>query len=400
MDTKTQLTSLSASLLLSFQFTPLSSEAGGFRLPDASTVGMSMGNAVIANPEESSAIPYNPAIMAFQKHGNATIGGAILDHETRVNRTGLGTTASTGKTPVAIPYLQISNHLNDKWSVGLNINAPFGLETNWAPGTFTNSDPTLTRVAMVNLNPNVAYRVSKTTALSAGLAHYNVTDATQNTATAQVVGKGEATGYQLGLIHVQDDWSVGLGYRSAVSVPLTGAVNGALPILLDLDLPWFIQAGVRLKVSPKWNVEFDVERVGWGSFKETRITTLTQALVSLNTNAWHDTNTYRLGVSYDKSKDTRLYAGYIYDTNPVPDEHFSARLPSSDFQAVSTGFSHRIGNLKLQAAYQYFFFDKRTTNSNVAFGTNGTDANGTDDYNGNFETDVQQISFSVSLDFD
>ena len=45
---------------------PTITQASGFRIPESSVAGMSLSNAVVANPDIKGAMIYNPAIMSIQ----------------------------------------------------------------------------------------------------------------------------------------------------------------------------------------------------------------------------------------------------------------------------------------------------------------------------------------------
>lgn len=373
--------------------------AGGFRLPDLSTSGMAMSNAVVANYEDPGAIAYNPAAMAF--HEGTLIGGGsfIVDHHVSVTRNGQAAVGSDAKTPVNIPYLQFSHRYNHDWAYGINLNAPFGLETRWPDNTFAGPDPTQTRIKLTNFNPNVAHRIDEHQAISVGLAHYVVQEAIQNTSTSTLNGTGSKTGLQLGYLYAEDEWSVGANYRSAVTVNLDGALNGAIPVTMDLYLPWLVQVGARFKLTDALALEADIERVGWSKLVETRIKNLSGATVALNTNRWKDNTTYRLGASYAWDGDTTLHAGFLVDKTPLPDAHFTTRLPSANYRGYSIGLTQDFGDTSLQIGYQYLDFDDRQVNSSVPFGTYGADGNGTDAYNGNYKTDIQVLSIGLRYQF-
>lgn len=374
--------------------------AGGFRLPDVSAVGVAIANALVANPVEDGAIPVNPAAMSFQP-GNGVIGGGlmIIDFGTEVTRTGT-TVKSDSNTPIPIPSFYLSRKLDDTWSVGLNINAPFGLATRWPANTFAAADPTLSRIKLVNINPNVAAMIGDKTSVSVGLAHYRITDIVQDSSTNFMRGSGDETGYHLGVMHVEDGWSLGASYRSQITVPVEGTLNTVLPIAVDFALPELLQVGARVELTDKLAVEYDIERVGWGAYDESRIyNRVTGATVSNSVNRWRDTTTHRVGVTYQLNDRTDLMFGYLDDQNPQPMDRFSPRLPALDYQGYSIGVGHRIGQFRLVASYQYLDFQDRNVNSPTPFGTYGTDGNGTTIYNGDYATFSHQVGLGISATF-
>ena len=376
-------------------------EAGGFRLPDVSAVGVAVANALVANPAEDGAIPLNPAAMSFQP-GNGVVGGGtmLIDFGTEVTRA--GSTVESDSNPWAVvPSFYVAHHIPDSiFTVGLNINAPFGLATRWPAGTFAATDPTLSRLRMVSINPNVSAKIGEHTAISIGPAHYRITEVVQDSATASLKGSGDETGYQLGVMHVEDDWSVGLSYRSQITVPVNGSLNGALPVSVDFQFPDLLQVGARYAITDRLAIEYDIERVGWSAYNESNIINKTTgATLSFSTHNWTDTTTHRLGLTYKLNDDTDLMFGFLDDRNPQPESRFSPRLPALDYRGYSVGFGYKVGQLRFVGAYQLLDFKDRNINNTAAFGTYGTDGNGTAIYNGDYASYVHQIGLGISASF-
>jgi len=69
---------------------------------------------------------------------------------------------------------------------------------------------------------------------------------------------------------------------------------------------------------------------------------------------WEDTNTFRLGLTYQYNDKLTLMAGYSYDETPILEEHVSYELPDSDAHIFSAGFKYKYSeNLTLGAAVLY-----------------------------------------------
>ena len=58
---------------------PSSLHASGFAVPEMSIAGLGTANALVANPEEIGAIPYNPSAMAFQEHSSLSAGLMLIN---------------------------------------------------------------------------------------------------------------------------------------------------------------------------------------------------------------------------------------------------------------------------------------------------------------------------------
>jgi len=61
-------------------------QASGFSVPELSTAGLSLSNALVANPEELGAIPYNAAAMGFHDKSSLSLGALFINFQTSRNR--------------------------------------------------------------------------------------------------------------------------------------------------------------------------------------------------------------------------------------------------------------------------------------------------------------------------
>jgi long-chain fatty acid transport protein len=103
-------------------------QASGFRVPEASIAGLGLSNALVANPDEAGALPYNPAAMGFHEQRQLGVGVILVDPRLRVTpEGGSGEIESDGRSPIAIPNFYYMQPLADAWSLGLHVGAPFGL---------------------------------------------------------------------------------------------------------------------------------------------------------------------------------------------------------------------------------------------------------------------------------
>ena len=93
--------------------------------------------------------------------------------------------------------------------------------------------------------------------------------------------------------------------------------------------------------------------------------------------------------------------GYSIDQKAQPDEYFSARVPDADRQLFSLGMTHDFDGWTLEAAYMHVSTDSRTINSSVTYpkAPGDYDPNGTDAYNGTYESSVNLFSIGLSMKF-
>lgn len=390
--------------------------ASGFRLPEASIAGLATSNALVANENLLGAIPYNPAAMSFHDGTHLIAGAMLVQPDLSVTpEEGGPNVSSEGKDNIFIPNFALTSRLDEQWSWGLIINAPFGLETTWPEGTFPKfatygadgAHPTHSKIEMLNFNPNAAYRVNENTSIAFGLDFYHVMSVALDSQGATLGGSGEGIGFNLAALHTAGAWSFGASYRSAVDADVDGAV-GPAPATTEVNFPWMLQVGAKYQPSDRWAVELDIERTGWSNFDviEINAPVASPSGPITSTNNWDDANAYRLGGIYQLSDKTQLRVGYTFDETGQNDEFFSARVPDADRQLLSIGFAHELGGWTLEGGYMYVKFDDRTVDrpagsflAELGAAGAGADPNGTDAYNGDYESSVNLFGLGVTKRF-
>ncbi len=382
--------------------------ASGFAIPELSSAGLALSNAIVANHKELGAIPYNAAAMSFHRGHSLSLGGMVVKPGLSVT-TANGNFDSESNDAVFVPFLQGVFQPTERVSVGITVGAPFGLETDWLPGTFTPPAPALapsvatnTKLELLDVSPIFSYRINKNLSIGGGLDYYNARTVVFDTAAISIDGGGEGFGWNVGVLWNSGSWSFGAAYRSAVTIDMSGSFNApgaALPIIADLNIPSRLQVGVRYQANAALAVEFDITRTGWSDFDELVVSAPAPFNTTLVTskNGWNDVNAYRLGVSYQISQATQLRFGYTYDETPQPEAHFSARTPDADRHLFSIGIKHQLHNgWNIEASYMYVKFKDRTIDGPIQ---SGPDANGTATYAGRYESDVNLLGASISKSF-
>lgn len=395
---------------------PTAASASGFRQPETSIAGLSTANALVANTSELGALPYNPAAMSFHEGQGVALGLIGIDPS-------IGVTPSEGpSTGIKVdsqsdtryaPSLIYSNRLTPRWSLGVNVNRPFGLDTKWPANTFNfgvayqQFSPERTKIGMLNVNPNVAYKLGANTSVAVGVDYYDLRDFIFNTEHIAISGDGADWGWNLGLQHVAGPWSLGLSYRSKVKVDVDGRIDataagyGASTMKTTLEFPDMLQIGARYQVNRRLALELDVERTGWSAFDKIAFQQTATPFPIVRTNNWKDSNAYRLGGTYQLTPRTQLRFGYAYDETPQPDQYFSARIPDANQQSLSLGVAHQVAGWTLEGGYMYVKLDDRTKSggSNYAGTPVAGDPNGTDAFNGTYKSHANLIGIGVSRKF-
>jgi long-chain fatty acid transport protein len=386
-------------------------QASGFRIPEISVLGLGTSNALVANTDELGALPYNPANMAFHDKNGLVAGVTYIGYDLKVDTTSQGgqPTDSIGKDSFWVPNLYAMAPGYGKVSFGLGINAPFGLETSWPAGTFPNfgagplqgAAPELSRIQMINVNPNFAYKFNNTTSLAFGIDIYDVRDLALNVQAAKVTGSGSGFGWNIGFTKKLDKWNLGLSYRSSVDADISGSAvqaAGALAARSTVPFPDLLQFGAHFQATDNFGLELDVERTGWSSFDQLKVTDGSGNILTTSTNNWDDAWAVRLGAILALSEKTNLLLGYTYDETGQTDQYFSARVPDNDRQLLSIGLMHDFAGWTLEASYMHVMVDDRTISSSTPF-VPGTDPNGTDAYDGKYESSVNLVGLGLSTKF-
>lgn len=386
-------------------------QASGFRIPEISILGLGTSNALVANTDELGALPYNPANMAFHDKNGLVAGVTYIGYDLKVDTTVQGSTGgkydSTGDDSFFVPNLYAMAPGYGDWSFGLGITAPFGLETNWAAETFPNVNdvapdaaPALSQIEMINVNPNFAYKIDDSTSFAIGLDIYDVRDLALNFQTTKLTGGGSGLGWNFGLTKKLGTWNLGLSYRSGVDVDVSGSAvqaAGALAAKTTVPFPDMLQFGAHWQATDKFGIELDVERTGWSSFDKIVIDTAVGTTTS--TNNWDDAWAVRLGAIVALSEKTNLLLGYSYDETGQTDKHFSARVPDSDRQLFSVGMTHDFAGWTLEASYMYAAVDDRTFSGTPYNPLVNSDPNGTNAYDGKYESKVNLLGIGLSTKF-
>jgi len=419
-----------------------SAMASGFSVPELSTAGVGTANAMVANPKDRGAFPFNPSAMAFHEQSSWSAGALFLAPSFSV-RNEAGKHDSQGAEWFAAPLFQAALRINDKWSLGFGVNAPFGLETRWESGTFPSLDqtrlvplppplgptvlpvspqPTQSKLEILDFVPTVSYRVNDNLAVSAGADIYWVKSATLNSTWTDLEGDGSGVGFNLSALFSKDAFSAGIAFRSAATAELNGFYTALNPTLvaihgatagaqgippsqtadLDLNLPWRLQLGVRYEITPALAVEVDWTRNGWSEFDKIQVDGDVSGTLIEDTNEWKDSNAYRFGVTYQLLEATQLRFGYSYDEKAQPDDYFSARVPDNDRQLFAVGVGHSLqGGWQVEAGYLYATTGERNVRGVRPYDPSMPgDINGTTALAGKYESDVHMIALEVSKGFD
>jgi len=403
--------------------------AAGFALIEQS--GSGMGNAfagIAATAEDASTIFFNPAGLARLDGRQVAFAGHIVAVSAEFTNNGSSTAPATiatlggnggnaGETAF-IPNAYFSMPYGDRWFLGVGVNAPFGLVTEYDSDWVGRFQGIKSEIMTINVNPTVAYKVSDTVSLGFGVS-YQQFDA-ELTNKVNGVGLGFAPGTELDAkLEADDDgfgWNVGVliqaspttrigaSYRSVIDYTLEGDVTitnaGVLvgpasgPVTADVTLPDMFSLSLMHALSDKIDLLADVTFTRWSEIDRIRIVNSSGATVDTLVLDFDDALRYSVGLNYKCSDRWTGKIGVAFDESPVNDQNRTVRLPDNDRKWIAAGGSYKVGQAgKLDFGYAYLFTSDssidQTRGSAAAFGRVA----------GTYEASIHIVSVQYSTSF-
>ena len=407
----------------------------GFSLFEQGAKATSMAGAFAATADDPSAIFYNVAGIAQQRHFTIMAGGTTINfsNEFRGDPNDEFTSGTTGQyrrhtfiPPNAYVTVPIGNSL----TFGVGLMTPFGLRTSWENpwvGRFVSRDA---NVKAFSIEPALAWQ-SANGRLAIGVgAEYRrahlilqrnnpLTGAGVNPFTGRIPDVANvylssdwasAWGYNVGVLFKPSDRvRIGASYRSDMDIDfkgdatftqiptgnpqIDGLVRANLPpnqkIATTLPFPATAIAGLAFTVVPKTDLEFDITRTTWSRFKSLDIAFATTPAANLSrAQNWKDTSSYRIGLNHAATEAWDVRFGILYDQNPQPTKAVSPLLPDADREGVTFGVGHHRGPWIVDASVFVLHFKTRST-----------EGQSQENFNGTYKTNAALFSFNLGYRF-
>ena len=387
--------------------------ASSFALIEQSVSGMGSAYAIgSAGIDDASTIYFNPATMSRLAGSNLTGGLQIVNSRTDfkkgraeynpdnlVNQAiGLAGTPISGKSKTnldltaAVPMGAISHQLSDKTWLGLTVNAPFGLKTDYDDKDWVGRYHAIkSELLTYNINPTFAFKVSDHASIGLGVSALYADGKLTNAAD---VGLGAALGgtpipgwvpgsstydsrvkmtandwgwgYNVGfMLEPSDNTRLGLHYRSKIELTLDGHAKVSGPVAnsrqkakLDITLPDSLSISGYHAINSKWAVMGDFTWTQWSRIKSLNIK-LEDGNRSVATWNYDDSSRYAIGTEYTHNNKWKYRAGLALDQTPVPrNSERSPRVPDADRTWLSLGLTYsHTRNLSFDLGYAHLFVD-------------------------------------------
>lgn len=409
--------------------TPLISQAAGFALIEQNASGM--GNAYAggsAIAEDASTIYFNPAGMTYIRGTQAVGALHLIKPNAEFNNKGsvagdfpgpaparpLGSEGPNAGDLAFDPNFYFKMDLTDSVKLGIGVNVPFGLKTEYDDKWIGRFQADKSEVKTININPSIAFKVNDQLALGFGVSAMRA-EATLSRAinvglaesNVEIKGNDWGFGFNLGAIfQATADTRIGVAYRSKVEQHLDGRSKSpfttlnAIPtrtlntgVKADVTFPENFSISAFSHVNDTWDLMGDVTWTRWSQLEELRIVRDNGSTLAVTPENWNNTLRYSVGVNYLYSDAVKLRAGLAYDEEAISDRFRTARIPGNDRKWLSLGAGWQVTPAsKLDIGYSHLFIsDAKIDDNQVATG-NGR-------LRGDFEGSVDILSLQYTHNF-
>jgi long-chain fatty acid transport protein len=398
----------------------LGANASSFALIEQSV--SSMGTAYAQGSsglDDASTIYFNPAGMTRLPGGQTSAGIHIVHSNVDfagectynplnpLNQLG-GISGSCGSgsndlsETAGVPNLYISSQYNDRLWLGLGVNAPFGLRTeypdNWAGRYHAVTSELLT----VNINPSLAFKVDDHVSVGAGisvlyadgeltqfadlglldqLAEGGLLPGTPDVVPGISLGPGQADtfaklegddfgfGFNFGvMIEASERTRLGLHYRSSVELEVEGTstvgTNPSAKATLDLSLPDTLSLSAYHAYNNQWALMADITWTQWSRLDALNVES-NGALASVTPMKYDTSTRFAIGAIYKYNPTWTLRAGVALDQTPiVSPELRTPRIPGEDRTWLAFGANYQYSkDISFDFGYAHLFVDDPKINN-------------------------------------
>jgi len=395
-------------------------QAAGFQLKEQSAEGQ--GNSFAgstAKAYDASTIFFNPAGMSrlegnqFQANASLIMPSAEYKHgsSSRAGGTLFNDTNDNGGVTALVPSLYGVYEINDKMKVGVSINTPFGLSTEYKDDWVGAQYNLLSKIETITTTPSVSYQINPQLSFGVGLQIQYLGGELTRKASPVVGGDVELKADDMGvgatfgvLYQYSEGGRIGVNYRSQVNHTLDGhvkisnstggAANTYYRAEANLTTPDIISFGWYHELDDKWAVMSDIAWTNWSVFKELRVQDKVGTRAdSVTTYEWDDTMFYSLGVNYKYDDQWKFQTGVAYDEGAANDAHRTAGIPDSDRYWLSVGTEYKMNeSVTWNIGYSHLWGDDATVTEDSRAATGSGFA-------GTFENHVDIVTAGVNISF-
>lgn len=363
-------------LAVSFAIVAGPVHAAGFALIEQNASGL--GNAYAgqaASALDASTIYFNPAGMTLLPDSQIVLAAHLIKPYIKYSGTvspavGGGDGGDAGGLAL-VPNFYYAYRLTPAVHLGLGVNAPFGLKTEYDPSWMGRFQAIKSEVKTINLNPSVAWKLNDRFSLGAGLNVQRIEATLSNrisplapTSLATVEGNDYGWGYNLGALwQAGKDTRVGLAYRSEIDYTLEGRIDvrnfaplPSGPVKADVTMPASASLSIFHTLSPGFDLLADLTWTGWSAFDRLTIAYSNGTPISSTPQNWDNNWRYSLGATWRMNSAWSWRCGLAYDETPASDAFRTPRIPDESRVWAAFGGQYRMGgNSVIDFGYAHLF---------------------------------------------
>ncbi|MBX9401393.1 outer membrane protein transport protein [Lysobacter sp. BMK333-48F3] len=396
-----------------------SAGATGFQIRENSVKNQGRAFAGSATAKNDAAVvTNNPAAMvnldSLTIRGDVTVidltakfrGGGSAAAGTPLARPLTGGNGGDPGDAQPVPALSIVMPLSgafEKLTLGAQLNAPFGLKTEYDRDWVGRYHAVESEVKTIDLTFSAGLALTDRFSVGAGLvwerAEATLTNAVdfgsaicrvsiaacttpspaaapfgpqKNDGYAKVKGDDYGLGWIIGLQwKPTDKFSIGYSHRSEIDHELEGNIDFTKPANVSallaargitqynsgpggakLTTPSVDTLSLQYEFTDQFRMMFDAQQTDWHSLQSVDIVRANGTPITSEPFEWEDTMMYALGAEYDLSDAITLRGGIALDETPTNDHHRTPRLPDNDRTLYSVGLTWNANeHLSVDAAY-------------------------------------------------
>jgi long-chain fatty acid transport protein len=355
--------------------------AAGFLIYDLSGEALGKASAVVASTREPAAVWFNPAALAYEKHG-VSLGAVGVSAKARFESPQPADPATPKPADVktdpgrfVLPTFFAHARVHERVAVGFGAFPAFGLSIKWPDDWVGREAAIKAAITTFDLNPTVAVMLTPQLSLAAGFNAVRGTVEFLSGLPAVVGGTvhigGGTWGYggNAALLYrpLPDVLHFGLTYRSRIKLDFKGRADfdpnpDFQPSLPDqggkakITLPDIVSAGAMFRPTERVTLTFDTNLTFWSVFDQLVIDFDTAPDKVMERNN-HNSFTFRLGGEWaTPAEGLALRAGFIFDQNPSPKETLAPSLPDANRLDFALGVGYRAGRFKADIGYLLVYF--------------------------------------------
>jgi long-chain fatty acid transport protein len=385
--------------------------ASDFNVPFVSASGL--GNLYAdwaTNIDDSSNSFTNPAGLTQLHHQQAVLAPIWITGDSRFQGTSVSpptfagpaaappapfveTGGSSSRMGALIPTTYFAFPINNQFAIGVSLNAPFGLGTNYPKDGVQRYQATRTHVVNVDLSPSIGYQVNKDFSVGVGVDFNRLTYTLNNMVRSPFGGTdwemqnhlhGYAVSWHGGLMwQALPKTRLGISFNSMVTFNTTGNSELFSPFgearvtnqKTNARLPARTQASIHQDIDNRWAIMASIFYTNWSTFQQltqqNTVVSPTGATASVTIPfEFHNTLEYIVGLNFKASDQVTLKTGIQFMNAPSSNHNRGVGDPVAQATVFGVG-AHYEQNKKMNydVAIAHSFFVQNTVNVNTPFYT-------------------------------